>query len=397
MSRLRTKTATFVISAALMATIFSIPAISFAANEDYSNVNDRKEPQRLELKSGTTTTDNSAVMTTEVTELKAVQVKNTVDKVKLTWSVHKQEQYDGFQILRKKGGAKPIPIKTIRATDKNSYSYIDICRFIPKKTYVYYVKVYKIKSTGAVHTPFDKCENAEVKVQISESKRIKAKAKSNGIKVQWSKVKNASGYVLYRYSKKKKRYRKIKCLRGNNNVRYLDTHYIAKKRFTYKVRTYNTINGKNYLSAMSRKASARTVSKKNYYNPTRARSIIKKAKSRLRCAYVSGGSGPRAFDCSGLVYWTLKHTKGNKVKPVKSSGSGMYASTLKKYRVSGRIKDAKKGDVIMFSNSGSTAGICHTGIYAGHGRVIHASTPATGVCIGQIKYLQKVVAVCRLP
>lgn len=80
MSRLRTKTATFVISAALMATIFSIPAISFAANEDYSNVNDRKEPQRLELKSGTTTTDNSAVMTTEVTELKAVQVKNTVDK-----------------------------------------------------------------------------------------------------------------------------------------------------------------------------------------------------------------------------------------------------------------------------------------------------------------------------
>ena len=26
-------------------------------------------------------------MTTEVTELKAVQVKNTVDKVKLTWSV----------------------------------------------------------------------------------------------------------------------------------------------------------------------------------------------------------------------------------------------------------------------------------------------------------------------
>ena len=85
------------------------------------------------------------------------------------------------------------------------------------------------------------------------------------------------------------------------------------------------------------------------------------------------------------------------MKPVKSSGSGMYASTLKKYRVSGRIKDAKKGDVIMFSNSGSTAGICHTGIYAGHGRVIHASTPATGVCIGQIKYLQKVVAVCRLP
>ena len=43
--------------------------------------------------------------------------------------------------------------------------------------------------------------------------------------------------------------------------------------------------------------------------------------------------------------------------------------------------DAKKGDVIMFSNSKSTAGICHTGIYAGHGRVIHASTPATGVCI----------------
>ena len=33
------------------------------------------------------------------------------DGSKLTWSVHKQEQYDGFQILRKKGGAKPIPIK----------------------------------------------------------------------------------------------------------------------------------------------------------------------------------------------------------------------------------------------------------------------------------------------
>ena len=36
-------------------------------------------------------------------------------------------------------------------------------------------------------------------------------------------------------------------------------------------------------------------------------SIIAFAKTKLGCAYRSGGTGPNSFDCSGFMYYTFDH------------------------------------------------------------------------------------------
>ena len=63
------------------------------------------------------------------------------------------------------------------------------------------------------------------------------------------------------------------------------------------------------------------------------------------------------------------------------------------------MSNAKVGDIIFFSASGTTSGINHVGIYAGGGKVVHAGSYRTGVCYGKISQLsncgRKVCAIVR--
>jgi cell wall-associated NlpC family hydrolase len=94
--------------------------------------------------------------------------------------------------------------------------------------------------------------------------------------------------------------------------------------------------------------------------------IVDYAKSFLGVPYVYGGTSPKGFDCSGLVYYCYAHY-GYSINRT-ASGQALNGTLVSP-------SELKAGDVIIFSDRGGKH-IGHCGIYIGDGKFIHA--PHTG-------------------
>jgi cell wall-associated NlpC family hydrolase len=93
------------------------------------------------------------------------------------------------------------------------------------------------------------------------------------------------------------------------------------------------------------------------------------AQSRIGTPYRYGGSGPDAFDCSGLVAYAYQQ-----------AGVTMPRTAAQQYALARPVPrpDLRPGDLVFFRLSGRE--VSHVGIYAGDGRFVHA--PQTG---GQVR------------
>ena len=91
--------------------------------------------------------------------------------------------------------------------------------------------------------------------------------------------------------------------------------------------------------------------------------VVAFARAQLRKPYVWGATGPRSYDCSGLILAAYRSI-GRKV-PRTTFGQ------LARLRTPGRIE---RGDLV-FGIPG------HVAMYIGHGRVIHAPAPGRRVQI----------------
>lgn len=97
------------------------------------------------------------------------------------------------------------------------------------------------------------------------------------------------------------------------------------------------------------------------------------AKKQLGDRYRYGGTGPNAWDCSGLTRGAWK--KAGKKIPRTSQAQARSGKKVKRSQL-------KKGDLVFFYKGRS-----HVGIYAGKGRVIHASRPGKPVAYAKIKHM----------
>ncbi|MBL1075398.1 C40 family peptidase [Nocardia sp. 2] len=91
---------------------------------------------------------------------------------------------------------------------------------------------------------------------------------------------------------------------------------------------------------------------------------VEAAKSKLGSYYRAGGNGPDSFDCSGLVQWSYAQAG---VDLPRTSYSQLNSGTPV------GLDELQPGDLVSFYGGG------HSAIYAGDGKVIHASTYGTGV------------------
>lgn len=97
------------------------------------------------------------------------------------------------------------------------------------------------------------------------------------------------------------------------------------------------------------------------------------AKRQLGDRYRYGGTGPNAWDCSGLTRGAWKHA-GKKI-PRTSQAQARSGKKVSRSKL-------RKGDLVFFYSGKS-----HVGIYAGNGKVIHASRPGKPVSYIKIKYM----------
>lgn len=102
--------------------------------------------------------------------------------------------------------------------------------------------------------------------------------------------------------------------------------------------------------------------------------------------YRAGGNDPRTgVDCSGFVRYVMQNGAG--ISMNRSSGS----QATQGYAVSS--SQMQPGDLLFYSGG---SGINHVAMYIGDGKIVHASTYATGIKISKWNYRNpvKIISMC---
>jgi peptidoglycan DL-endopeptidase CwlO len=97
---------------------------------------------------------------------------------------------------------------------------------------------------------------------------------------------------------------------------------------------------------------------------------VQAALTRIGSPYSWGGSGPSAFDCSGLVQWAFQ--QAGVALPHSSQALARGGQPVD-------MSQIQPGDVVNFYSDAS-----HTGIYIGDGMMVHASTYGTPVRVAPV-------------
>ena len=106
---------------------------------------------------------------------------------------------------------------------------------------------------------------------------------------------------------------------------------------------------------------------------TRAEAVrfLKAAESRIGLPYVWGAAGPRAFDCSGLVQWSL--AQAGVVMPRVAVDQARTGPMVP-------VSQLQPGDLLFFhTDPTAPAYISHVAIYIGNGQMLQAPRPGLDV------------------
>lgn len=97
----------------------------------------------------------------------------------------------------------------------------------------------------------------------------------------------------------------------------------------------------------------------------RAAEAVAAARSALGLPYSWGSTGPSAFDCSGLMYWSYQH-----------AGLTLPRTSQEQLHAGPRVplSRARPGDLVIYRDNAS-----HVAMYVGGGEVIHAPYPGARV------------------
>ena len=155
-------------------------------------------------------------------------------------------------------------------------------------------------------------------------------------------------------------------------------------RITYKSKTAYVCS--SYMKIKTTASSSGSSTEPVTYTGTNAQKVIACADSKLGCAYQLGASGPDKFDCSGFVYWVMKNCGAQTYITAPSTGlwKTTYDSKYAAYSIGTDYTKALPGDIVVFSTNGRMSGITHVAFYYGNGKIIHASSSSTGVCVSSI-------------
>ncbi|EWS93763.1 hypothetical protein SSIG_04366 [Streptomyces filamentosus NRRL 11379] len=149
----------------------------------------------------------------------------------------------------------------------------------------------------------------------------------------------------------------------------------AKERAERASRTAErtTLSASSGSSDSGSSAAASTPSSSSNVSGSAA-SIVAFAKAQVGDAYVSGGTGPNAWDCSGLVQAAYR-TAGIDLPRVSQSQS--TAGT----QVS--LDNLQPGDILYWGGAGSAY---HVAIYVGGGEFVGAQNSSTGTVQRSLDY-----------
>lgn len=182
------------------------------------------------------------------TDLKAVN--NKFKSIKLSWSkVNGVKNYVIYRSTSENGTYKKLGITT-----KNSY--IDKTANT-KSLYYYKIEVEHKDADGniisGIRTP---AVAATLRPEVPSNLKV-VKNTNVSFTLTWDKVKNADGYVIYRWDSNTDKYKKVKTIKKQSTVSYKDKVTYVNVTHKYKVVSYKKVDKKTIYSFDSNIVSVR--------------------------------------------------------------------------------------------------------------------------------------------
>jgi len=144
--------------------------------------------------------------------------------------------------------------KELKTTTESSYEHTGL---EAGSTYYYKVRSYITVSDTKIYGSYT-APKSKVMLQIPSNVKL-TNSSATSLKISWSKVKNASGYEIYRAASKSGTYKKIKTITSGTATSYTNVKLTNNKTYYYKIRAYKTVSGNkkygSYCSILSKKVA----------------------------------------------------------------------------------------------------------------------------------------------
>ena len=250
-------------------------------------------------------------------EVPSISSIKSVDgnSLKLTWKVTSYAQkYNVYRSEEKEGTYESVGTKNVKSTYEvgDSITFTDTGLKLGN-TYYYRISPVIVEDGIVYEGSFSQVKSAQVKfisTKIVSGKSSKPETNT----ISWNKVKDASGYILYCSVKNKKKYQKLKEIKGNKKLSYTHKKLTNGVRYNYKICAYK--NTSDYGKVMSNYSS--NFEKYCDYYTYEAESYTSKAKrmfnKKQRILYKSDAKARknmttvaiRVWDKSGSRWFTRK-------------------------------------------------------------------------------------------
>lgn len=171
--------------------------------------------------------------------------------IKLQWKTNSYAS--GYEVYRYNASTKKYVLLK-RYNSKNNLTFTNT--FLTSgTTYYYKIRCFRLVNNKRVYSV---CTDALKGTTIPSRAVLSYNTYSkSAIKLQWKKVTGASGYYIYRYSSKIKKYQKIKNVSGNTTT-YTDTGLKPRTSYFYTIRAYKKFGSKVIFGDYAYKMKAYT-------------------------------------------------------------------------------------------------------------------------------------------
>lgn len=254
--------------------------------------------------------------------------KNGYTSVKLSWNEVAGAQ--GYMIYRKEG-ANGAYKKIATREGLSNVSHEDK-KIEPGKLYFYRVRAYLPLNTGNYYSNYSYEKSVDLVIPATSWNKLTVKNYTT-VELSWNKV-SVTGYQIYRKTDSGK-YVSIKKLKGGSVLSYKDTEVEPGHTYSYKIRGYKTISGKNYYSSYTSVKTAKTQMATPKLNSVSVSGVTKaklnwKRDSKADGYYVYRSTTEKAG------YQKVKTISSNKT--LTWSDSGIAPGTTYYYRIRSYVK-----------------------------------------------------------
>lgn len=104
-------------------------------------------------------------------------------------------------------------------------------------------------------------------------------------------------------------------------------------------------------------------------------SVVRVAFSKVGASYRWGSTGPYSFDCSGFTSYVMKQMGVSIPRSSRAQFNGGRAVSR---------NGLLPGDLVFFQGPSGHGGVGHVAVYIGNNKIVHASTPSTGVIVSSL-------------